>query len=153
MQSFLRAGQAISLEVNLAFCSLFSKSVLEEGTHLLCFVSLCISLLLWLQLQCLICNLSPIIIQSALMKAIESRIIVVTCCLVMLYRPRLPSWGLKSTTFTHAYWVPFALRCSKSNDVDDLKEKKLLHIVVLPFKPNIIHDDLVFHVCLGSNVI
>lgn len=100
---FWRAGQAIFRGQPcffIPFIFLFHKSVLGEGTHLLCFVSLCISLLLWLQLQCLICNLSPIMIQSALMKAIESRIIVVTCRLVMLYRPRLTSWGLNSTTFT-----------------------------------------------------
>lgn len=108
----------LSLEVNLTFRSHFPSLYLEKA-HICYALFLFVSLLLWLQLQCLICNLRPIMIQSALMKAIESRIIVVTCCLVMLYRPQLPSWGLNSTTFTHGYWVPFVPCCSKSNDVAD----------------------------------
>lgn len=111
-------GRACYLRGQPYFPFSFSKSVLGEGTHLLCFLSLCISLAL---ITTTVFDLQFKANHDTI-SSDESHWVSDHCCYMLFSNalsPTLPSWGLNSTTFTHAYWVLFVPCCSKSNDVAD----------------------------------
>lgn len=89
----------------------------------------------------------------------ESHWVSAHCCYMLFSNalsPTITFLGSKLHNIHTRLLSSICTACSKSNDVgnsDAYSKKKLLHIVVLPFKANMIHDDLVFYVCLGSNVI